>query len=68
MNTNEVIANIAKEILNQPLGSNYVHPNDQVNQSQSSNDSFPTGMHISVMMDLHTKLLPALNLFADVLK
>ena len=67
MNVNEVICNVANEILGKPLGSNYVHPNDHVNQSQSSNDSFPTGMHIATMIDIYTKLFPSLNRFADAL-
>jgi fumarate hydratase class II len=50
MNANEVIANRANELLGQPLGTRApVHPNDHVNRSQSSNDSFPTMMHIAVL-------------------
>ena len=62
MNVNEVIANIACEILGKPLSSNYVHPNDHVNQSMSSNDSFPTAMHISIAIKTREKLLPSLKL------
>ncbi len=61
MNTNEVIANRANEILGQPLGTKApVHPNDHVNRSQSSNDSFPTVMHIATALELRDHLLPAL--------
>ena len=62
MNANEVIANRANELLGRPLGSRSpVHPNDHVNRSQSSNDSFPTVMHIAAVLDLRERLLPALN-------
>lgn len=63
MNANEVIANRANELLGQPRGSKApVHPNDHVNASQSSNDSFPTVMHIATMRELEERLLPALAL------
>ena len=62
MNVNEVIANRAIELSGGELGSkNPIHPNDDVNKSQSSNDSFPTVMHIATVFDLHEKLLPALQ-------
>ncbi len=62
MNTNEVIANRAIEIAGGKLGSkNPVHPNDHVNMSQSSNDTFPTAMHIAAAMEIHYTLLPALR-------
>jgi len=64
MNCNEVISNRASEILGKEVGSKYVHPNDHVNMSQSSNDSFPTAMHVGVMLELHERLLPALEMFA----
>jgi len=66
MNANEVIANRANEILGAPLGSkNPVHPNDHVNFGQSSNDSFPTVMHIAVVRAVEDRLRPALtNLLA----
>jgi fumarate hydratase class II len=68
MNANEVIANRANEILGQPLGTRRpVHPNDHVNRSQSSNDSFPTVMHLSVGLELRDRLLPALGLLRDTL-
>ena len=50
MNTNEVIANRAIQILGGEVGDKSVHPNDHVNRSQSSNDSFPTAMHIAVVL------------------
>jgi fumarate hydratase class II len=80
MNANEVIANRANELLGQPLGTRTpVHPNDHVNASQSSNDSFPTVMHLVTMLELAQRLRPALvllrerlderaNAFAGVLK
>lgn len=62
MNTNEVIANRAIEILGGVLGSKSpVHPNDHVNKSQSSNDTFPTAMHIAVALEIKLKLIPALT-------
>lgn len=64
MNTNEVIANRANELLGQPLGTkNPVHPNDHVNLGQSSNDTFPTAMHIATVVETHETLLPALQTF-----
>lgn len=64
MNANEVIANRANEILGHPIGKKHpVHPNDHVNYSQSSNDTFPTIMHIATALETHQKLLPALVKF-----
>jgi len=61
MNANEVIANRAIEILGGVVGSKSpVHPNDHCNMSQSSNDTFPTAMHISAATEIKEKLLPAL--------
>ena len=61
MNANEVIANRAIEILGGVIGSkDPVHPNDHCNMGQSSNDTFPTAMHISVAMTAHDVLLPGL--------
>ncbi|GFS39978.1 fumarate hydratase, mitochondrial [Trichonephila inaurata madagascariensis] len=69
MNVNEVIANRAIEILGGELGSkNPVHPNDHVNKSQSSNDTYPTAMHIAVAMEVELQLLPALRKLHDALK
>ena len=62
MNLNEVIANRANEMLGGKLGAKQpVHPNDHVNMSQSSNDSFPTAMHIAAAMRILADLLPALD-------
>ncbi|MDX2481905.1 MAG: class II fumarate hydratase [Desulfuromusa sp.] len=61
MNTNEVIANRAARLLGQPLGSKTIHPNDHVNLGQSSNDVFPSAIHIACTEQLHRKLLPALE-------
>ncbi|KAG9288198.1 hypothetical protein G9A89_020504 [Geosiphon pyriformis] len=68
MNVNEVISNRAIEILGGELGSkNPVHPNDHVNMSQSSNDSFPTAMHIAAAIEINHKLIPALTTLRDAL-
>jgi fumarate hydratase, class II len=62
MNLNEVIANRANELLGGKLGAKQpVHPNDHVNMSQSSNDSFPTAMHIAAAQAIVTNLIPALT-------
>jgi fumarate hydratase class II len=62
MNANEVIANRANQLLGAPLGSKSpVHPNDHVNLGQSSNDSFPTVMHLATVAEIHARLLPALE-------
>ena len=62
MNANEVIANLASERLGGTLGSKTpVHPNDHCNRSQSSNDTFPTAMHIATVEQLHHALIPALE-------
>ncbi|CAI8295107.1 MAG: fumarate hydratase, class II [Hyphomonadaceae bacterium] len=62
MNANEVIANRAIEILNGEIGSKSpVHPNDHCNMSQSSNDTFPTAMHIAAAEEITHRLLPALQ-------
>lgn len=69
MNANEVIANRANELLGQPLGTKSpVHPNDHVNASQSSNDSFPTVMHIATVLEITQRLRPALQLLQDRLR
>jgi len=66
MNANEVIANRANELLGQLLGTRSpVHPNDHVNRSQSSNDSFPTIMHIAVLQETVGHLRPALGTLRD---
>ncbi len=62
MNVNEVIANRAIEISGGTIGSkNPVHPNDHVNRAQSTNDSFPTAMHVAAALEVHEKLLPAID-------
>src|SRR5262245_32778262 len=62
MNANEVISNRAIEMLGGILGSKKpVHPNDHVNMSQSSNDTYPTAMHIACTEEIHRRLLPALK-------
>ncbi|KAI7853155.1 fumarate hydratase [Circinella umbellata] len=69
MNTNEVISNRAIELLGGELGSKKpVHPNDHVNMSQSSNDTFPTAMHIAAAVEINQRLLPALKELRDALK
>ncbi|CAN1324187.1 Fumarate hydratase 2 [Linum perenne] len=67
MNANEVIANRAAEILGHKRGEKYVHPNDHVNRSQSSNDTFPTVMHIAAAMEINSRLISNLKtLYATV--
>ena len=69
MNVNEVVANRAIEILGGKKGSKKpVHPNDHVNKSQSTNDVFPTAMHIAIAIETRNKLLPALELLNKELK
>lgn len=69
MNVNEVIANRATEILGGKRGEkSTVHPNDHVNKSQSSNDTFPTGMHIAAVIEVNHRLLPALTKFHEALR
>lgn len=57
MNVNEVIANRSNEL----LGKKIIHPNDHVNMSQSSNDTFPTAMHIAAVVEMESKLIPAVK-------
>lgn len=62
MNANEVISNRAIEMLGGEMGSKKpVHPNDHVNRGQSSNDSFPTAMHIAAVLEIHRRLMPGLR-------
>ena len=69
MNVNEVIANRAIEILGGKKGSKKpIHPNDHVNKSQSTNDVFPTAMHIAIAIETKNKLLPSLELLNLELK
>ena len=68
MNANEVIANRAIEMAGGVLGSKSpVHPNDHVNRAQSSNDTFPTAMHISAAEEVHHRLLPSLKSLKNAL-
>ncbi|MGB0908109.1 MAG: class II fumarate hydratase [Maricaulaceae bacterium] len=68
MNTNEVVSNRAIEIMGSEIGSkDPVHPNDHVNRSQSSNDTFPTAMHIAAAEEIHHSLLPALRTLRNAL-
>jgi len=64
MNVNEVIAHRANQI----IGEDIVHPNDHVNKAQSSNDTFPTAMHIAAVTELEERLLPSIRLLKDALK
>jgi len=64
MNTNEVIANRGNQI----LGKTLLHPNDDVNMSQSSNDTFPTAMHIAAVLILEDKLIPAAETLIETFK
>ena len=69
MNLNEVIANRANELLGGKLGAKQpVHPNDHVNMSQSSNDSFPTAMHIAAATRILSDLIPALEMLHRALR
>lgn len=68
MNCNEVIANIANQKLGNPLGSQKpVHPNDHVNRAQSTNDSFPTAIHVAVALQINELLIPAVTSLRDTL-
>jgi fumarate hydratase class II len=68
MNVNEVIANRCSQIAGQPLGSHQpVHPNDHVNMSQSSNDSFPTAMNVAAALGVKQRLMPAVKALRDAL-
>jgi fumarate hydratase class II len=69
MNINEVIANICNKILIGKLGTKYpIHPNDHINMSQSSNDSFITVIHISIALSVNNKLIPNLNYMINEFK
>ncbi|KIM67197.1 hypothetical protein SCLCIDRAFT_14296 [Scleroderma citrinum Foug A] len=69
MNVNEVISNRAIQLLGGELGSKKpVHPNDHVNMSQSSNDTFPTAMHVAAVTEIYHSLLPALVELKDALQ
>ena len=64
MNVNEVIANRGNEI----AGKKLLHPNDDVNKSQSSNDTFPTAMHIAAVFEIRRKLLPSINAMIETFR
>ena len=69
MNSNEVIANRAIEIAGGELGSKKpIHPNDDVNKAQSSNDTFPTAMHIAAVEEINRRLIPMVTKLRDSLK
>ncbi|KAL8826917.1 MAG: hypothetical protein Q9191_003504 [Dirinaria sp. TL-2023a] len=69
MNANEVISNRAIEILGGTMGSKKpVHPNDHVNMSASSNDSFPTVMHVAAVLEIEESLVPSLKSLRDAMK
>ena len=68
MNINEVLANRANELAGQPLGGKSpVHPNDHVNRGQSSNDTFPSAMHVAAALQVTEQLLPAVTALRDSL-
>lgn len=68
MNCNEVIANLANASLGQPLGTQKpVHPNDHVNRAQSTNDSFPTAIHVAAALEMNELLIPAVQRLRDTL-
>ncbi len=67
-NANEVIANRAGELLGGEFGSKLVHPNDDVNSQQSSNDVIPTAMHLAALAELHEVLIPAIERLREVLE
>ncbi len=69
MNLNEVIANKANQLLGNDLGTySPIHPNDHCNLGQSSNDSFPTAMHISIAIQTNEKLIPTVQRVINVLQ
>ena len=68
MNTNEVISNRAIELAGGKMGSkDPIHPNDDVNKAQSSNDTFPTAMHIATVEEIHRRLIPMVTQLRDTL-
>src|SRR3989441_10178669 len=69
MNVNEVISNRCCQLAGTPLGSKRpVHPNDHVNMAQSSNDSFPSAMHIAAAVNVKQRLIPAVTALHDAIK
>ncbi|MFB1100563.1 class II fumarate hydratase [Terribacillus sp. JSM ZJ617] len=67
MNMNEVVANLATALLKEKGSEAVVHPNDDVNRSQSSNDTFPTAMHVAGVLAVYEQLLPAVEQLRDTL-
>ncbi len=69
MNANEVVSNRAIELSGGIMGSKIpIHPNDDVNKAQSSNDAFPTAMHIAAVQEVHRRLLPMVKILRDALQ
>src|SRR5262249_28239664 len=69
MNVNEVISNRAIQLVGGELGSKHpIHPNDDVNMSQSSNDTFPTAMHIATVLEFSDRLIPAVTALTGAIK
>ena len=68
MNVNEVVSYVANEYLKEHHSDESIHPNDDVNKSQSSNDTFPTAMHVALYHEVETKLEPALKNLRNTLK
>ena len=69
MNSNEVISNRAIELAGGEMGSKApIHPNDDVNKAQSSNDTFPTAMHVAVVEEIHRRLIPMVTKLRDALQ
>ena len=69
MNANEVISNRAIELAGGEMGSKKpIHPNDDVNKAQSSNDTFPAAMHIAVVEEIHRRLIPMVTKLRDALE
>ena len=68
MNVNEVVSFVANAYLKENGSDETIHPNDDVNKSQSSNDTFPTAMHVALYNEVETKLEPALNNLRNTFK
>lgn len=68
MNVNEVVSYVANEYLKEKGSDESVHPNDHVNMSQSSNDTYPTAMHVALYHEIESKLLPALSTLRNTFK
>jgi fumarate hydratase class II len=68
MNVNEVLANRARQLLGGELGTKApVHPNDNVSMGQSSNDTFPTAMHIATLLQIRSRTLPQVRALDDAI-